>query len=155
MGILRRQPKPDQASDWIQPGQMINQPGQPGQPGAAGSPGGGPGPTAGPPVPVRLRPVTAAGPGDWLRGALRLAPGSLMWTPDSGVSASPVELAAATALPGQGGVPSRKHAMFVDLQTAAGQFQLDMDPVLFEMSQELVAEEAAKAGGPVPDPGFG
>ena len=164
MGILRRQPKPDQASDWIQPGQLINQPGQPGQPGQPATPGspgggpvpdGGPGPTAGPPVPVRLRPVTAAGPGDWLRGALRLAPGSLMWTPDRGVSASPVELAAATALPGQGGVPSRKHAMFVDLRTAAGQFQLEMDPVLFEMSQELVAEEAAKRGGPAADPGFG
>ncbi len=32
-----------------------------------------------------------------------------------------------------------------DLQTPAGQFQLDLDPVLFGMSQELVAEEAAKA----------
>ncbi len=129
---------------------MINQPGAP------GSPGGGPGPTAGPPVPARLRPVTAAGPGDWLSGALRLGPGSLMWAPDSGVSASPVELAAATTLPDQGGGGrSRKQAMLVDLQTPAGQFQLDMDPVLFEMSQELVAEEAAKRGGPAADPGFG
>ena len=132
---------------------MINQPRAPGSP-------GGPGPTAGPPVPARLRPVTAAGPGDWLRGALRLGPGSLMWTPDSGVSASPVELAAATPLPGttlpdQGGGRSRKHAMVVDLQTPACEFQLEMDPVLFEMSQELVAEAAARRGGPAVDPGFG
>ena len=146
MGLLRRQPKQGQASDWIQPGQMINQPGAPGSPGS-------PGPMAGPPVPARLRPVTGAGPGDWLRGALRLGPGSLMWTPDSGVSASPVELAAATTLPGQGGGRSRKQAMLVDLQTPAGQFQLEMDPVLFEMSQELVAEEAARRGGPAASPG--
>jgi hypothetical protein len=149
VGILRRQPKPDQASNWIQPGQMINQPGTP------GSPSGGPGPTVGPPVPARLRPVTAAGPGDWLRGALRLGPGSLIWTPDSAVSASPVELATATALPNQGGGRSRKQAMTVDLQTPQGQFQLEMDPVLFEMSQELVAEEAARRGGPAADPGVG
>ena len=123
-----------------------------GQPGGAGAPGA-PGPTAGPPVPARLRPVTAAGQGDWLRGALRLAPGSLMWTPDSGVSASPVELATATALPNQGGGRSRKQAMLVDLQTPEGQFQLEMDPVLFEMSQELVAEEAAKRQGPGAGPG--
>ncbi len=45
--------------------------------------------------------------------------------------------------------------MVVDLQTPAGQFQLEMDPVLFEMSQELVAEEAARRGGPAVDPGFG
>ena len=145
VGLLRKQPKQGQASDWIQPGQMIMQPGGP----------GASGPTAGPPVPVRLRPVTAAGPGDWLRGALRLGPGSLMWTPDSGVSASPVELATATTLPDQGGGRSRKQAMLVDLQTPAGQFQLDMDPVLFEMSQELVAEEAARRGGPAADPGAG
>ncbi len=131
---------------------MINQPGQPGAP---GSPGGWPGPTAGPPVPVRLRPVTPAGPGEWLSGALRLGPGSLLWTPDSGVGADPVELATATTLPGQGGGRSRKQGKLVDLQTPAGQFQLDMDPVLFEMSQELVAEEAARRGGPAADPGFG
>jgi hypothetical protein len=145
VGLLRKQPKQGQASDWIQPGQMIVQPGGP----------GASGPTAGPPVPARLRAVTAAGPGGWLRGALRLGPGSLMWTPDSGVSASPVELAAATARPDQGGGRSRKQAMLVDLQTPAGQFQLEMDPVLFEMSQELVAEEAARRGGPAADPGFG
>ncbi len=130
---------------------MITQPGGPGAPGRPG----GPGPTARPPVPARLRLVTAAGQGDWLHGALRLGPGSLMWTPDTGVSASPVELAAATTLPGQGGGRSRKQAMLVDLQTPDGQFQLDMDPVLFEMTQELVAEEAAKRQGPGAGPGAG
>ena len=134
---------------------MINQPGAP------GSPGGGPAPTAVAPVPVRLRLVTAAGPGDWLPGALRLGPGSLVWAPDSGAGADPVELATATALPGtdlpgQGGRGrSRKQAAVVDVQTPAGQFQLDMDPVLFGMTQELVAEAAARRGGPAAEPGFG
>jgi hypothetical protein len=77
-----------------------------------------------------------------------------MWTPDGGVSASSVELATATALPNQGGGRSRKRAMVVDLQTPQGQFQLEMDPVLFEMTQELVAEEAARRQGPGAGPGF-
>lgn len=108
----------------------------------------------GPPVPARLRPVTAAGQGEWLRGALHLAPGSLRWTPDSGVSAQPVELATAMMLPDSGGGRSRKSAMHVDLQTPDGQFQLELDPVLFEMSQQLVTEEAAKRAGPTPGPGI-
>ncbi|HUZ54501.1 MAG TPA: hypothetical protein VMU94_18505 [Streptosporangiaceae bacterium] len=117
---------------------MIAQPGGP----------GAPAPTVGPPVPARLRPVTAAGQGDWLGGALRLAPGSLLWTPDSGVSANPVELATATTVPDQGGGRSRKPATLVDLETAEGRFQLELDPVLFEMSQQLVTEEADKRRGP-------
>ena len=44
-------------------------------------------------------------------------------------------------------------AMVTDVQTPAGRFQLELDPVLFEMSQELVAEEAAKRAGPAADPG--
>jgi hypothetical protein len=31
--------------------------------------------------------------------------------------------------------------------------RLEFDPVLFEMSQELVADEAAKRAGPTSDPG--
>jgi hypothetical protein len=106
-----------------------------------GAPAGPPGP-GGPPVPVRLRPLTADGPsGDWLPGALHLTPGSLRWEPDSGGtggSVEPVELATASVIPPQGRTRG-KQAMVTDLQTPSGQYQLDMDPVLFGMSQELVA----------------
>ncbi len=137
MGVFRKQAKQGQASEWIQPGQMISQ--------LAGQ-GGQPGPGARP-VPARLRAVHATGPGEWLRGALRLAPGSLLWEPDPGISAGPVELATATAdpAPGRRGRP----ATVTDVQTPAGRFQLELDPVLFEMSQELVAGQA----GPAADPG--
>jgi hypothetical protein len=141
VGVFRKQGKQGQASDWIAPGQMISQ--------LAGQ-GGQPGPGARP-VPARLRAVHAAGPGGWLRGALRLAPGSLLWEPDPGINADPVELATARAVP----APSRRGtpATVTDVQTPAGRFQLELDPVLFEMSQELVAEEAARRAGPAADPG--
>jgi len=145
VGLLRKQPKQGQASDWIQPGQMIAQFGGPGAPGA-------PGPAAGLPVPARLRPVTTAGQGDWLPGALRLAPGSLLWEPDGGVGSASVELATATMIPAPGNRPG-KHGTLVDLVTPDGRFELEMDPVLFGMSQELVAEEAAKRHGSAADPG--
>lgn len=129
MGLLRRQPKQNQASDWVQPGQVISQLGAP-----AGPPGSG-----GPPVPARLRPLTAAGPaGDWMPGALHLSKGSIRWEPDPAGQGEPVELAAAMILPPQGKARG-KQAMVTNLQTPAGQFQLDMDPVMFGMSQELVA----------------
>ena len=138
VGILRKQPKQGQASDWIQPGQMISD--------LAGPPGTFS--AAGPPVPVRMRPLPAAGNTGWLPGALILSPGSLMWRPDSGVSAEPVELAAATILPPQdaGGGKHRPGvaATLLDVETPAGRFQLEMDAVLFEMTQELVAEAAAQ-----------
>lgn len=76
-----------------------------------------------------------------------MSPGSLLWQPDSGVSAQPVELAAATMLPAEDW-GKRRASMLVELETPAGRFQLDMDPMLFEMSQELVAEAAAREGSP-------
>ncbi len=127
MGLFRKDPKPGSPGDWIRPGQAMSQPGRPGAQ----------------PVPARLRRVDAAGHGDWLRGALRLTPGSLLWEPDVGVPASPIELAAATVVPAPG---PRGPQMITSLQTPTGLFQLDLDPVLFEMSQELVAGPAVQPG---------
>jgi hypothetical protein len=130
-------------TDWIQPSQILSQLGDLSGP-------GGPSGTGGPPVPVRLRPLTIAGlVGDWLPGALHLKPGSIQWRPDDGLSAEPVELATATILPpsGTGRKGKRIPVMLTDLETQAGRFQLEMDPVMFDMTKELVAEEAAKRQG--------
>lgn len=141
VGLFRKQGKQGQPSDWIAPGQMIFQP---------TGPGGQPG-TGARPVPARLRVVHNDKPAEWLPGALRLSPGSMLWEPDPGINADPVELATAWAVP----APSRRGAppTITDVQTPAGRFQLELDPMLFEMSQELVAEEAAKRAGPGADPG--
>ena len=141
VGVFRRQGKKDQASEWIAPGQMTSQPTGPGM--RSGQ--------AAQPVPTRLRVVYDNGPGEWLRGALRLAPGSLVWEPDAGVNADPVELAISRAVPAQGRRGTSAMATFVE--TPTGRFELDLDPVLFEMSRELVAEEAARRAGPPADPG--
>jgi hypothetical protein len=140
VGLFRKQGKQGQASDWIAPGEMISQ---------QAGPGRQPGP--GVPVPVRLRVVHDDGPGDWLRGALRLAPGSLLWQPDAAVNAGPVELATALAVqaPGRRGAS----ATVICVETPAGRFELEMDLVLFEMSQELIAGEAADRAWPPADPG--
>jgi hypothetical protein len=140
MGVFRKQKKQDQASDWVSPGQMTYQPAGPGGPPGAGARS----------VPVRLRALHDDGPGQWLRGALRLAPGSLLWEPDEGISADPVELATAWAAPAPG---RRGPDMATHVETPAGRFQLELDPDLFQMSQELVAEQAAKRTGPPADPG--
>jgi hypothetical protein len=140
MGVFRKQKKQGQASDWVSPGQMTYQPAGPGGPRGAGAR----------PVPVRLRALHDDGPGEWLRGALRLAPGSLLWEPDEGISADPVELATAWAAPAPG---RRGPDMATHVETPTGRFQLELDPDLFQMSQELVAEEAAKRTGPPADPG--
>jgi hypothetical protein len=136
VGLFGKDKKQDQGSDWVQPAQLLSQLGQPG-----GSPGGAPR-QGGQPVPVRLRSLTGAGPaGDWLPGALHLATGSISWQPDGGVSAEPVELATATILPPSSVQPRKGRgmpAMITEVETQAGRFQLDMDPVLFDMSQELV-----------------
>jgi hypothetical protein len=139
MGVFRKK-KQDQASDWVSPGQMPYQPAGPGGQGGAGSR----------PVPARLRALRDDGPGEWLRGALRLAPGSLLWEPDEGISADPVELATAWSAPAPG---RRGPDMATHVETPTGRFQLELDPDLFQMSQELVADQAAKHAGLPADPG--
>jgi hypothetical protein len=128
VGLLRKQPKKDEPSDWVQPGQVLSQLNAPAAP-----PGSG-----GPPVPARLRLLTATGAtAGWMPGALHLSPGSIRWEPEPGGTGKPVELSAAMILPQQGKARG-KQDLLTWLQTPAGQFQLDMDPVLFQMTQELV-----------------
>ncbi|HUJ05274.1 MAG TPA: hypothetical protein VLX31_04085 [Streptosporangiaceae bacterium] len=134
MGLFHKDRNQGSPGGWIGPGQSMPQPGGPGAR----------------PVPARLRRLDAAGQGgDWLRGALRLAPGSLLWEPGAGVHASPVELAAATVVPGPA---LGRQAMVTSLQTPVGLFQLELDPVLFEMSQELVAGPPVQPGPADPGP---
>ena len=144
MGLFGKDKKQDQGgSDWIQPSQILSQLGDLSGP-------GGPTGTGGPPVPARLRPLTSAGHGgNWMPGALLLKPGSIRWEPGDGISAEPVELATATILPpaDTGRKGRRMPVMVTDLETPAGRFQLEMDPVMFDMTKELVAEEAAKRAG--------
>lgn len=105
----------------------------------------------GAPVPARLRAVTASGHGHWNDGTLRLTPGSLLWVPDREDSGQPVELATATILPPSG--TGIQDSFCTDIETAAGRFQIEMDPVLLRMSQELVADGPSNpAAGPVPQP---
>ena len=143
VGLFGKDKKQDRGSDWIQPAQLLA---ELGAPRAAGS--------GGQPVPARLRLMTGAANSDWLNGALVLTPGSIVWQPDAGVTAQPVELATAMVLPGTT-IQGRRSglAMVTEVETTAGRFQLDMDPQLFEMTQELVAEEAAKRAGPPAGPG--
>jgi hypothetical protein len=148
MGILRKQPKQGKATDWISPAQMAPpvSPELAGQPVFGGQAMSGGLPTDMPPVPIRLRAMTPAGGAGWLDGALYLSPGSLLWQPDGGVSAQPVELASAAMVPvtdiGKRG-PAYL-AILVEVETPAGRFQLETDPELFQMSQQLVAEAAGR-----------
>lgn len=113
---------------------MLSQLNAPAAPPGSGGPQG----SGGPPVPARLRPLTAAGAsGDWIPGALHLSSGSIRWEPEAAGTGDPVELVTAMIIPPQGKTRGRQD-LVTYLQTPAGQFQLDMDPVLFQMSQELV-----------------
>lgn len=96
------------------------------------------------PVPTRLRLVAQGSPGPWLQGALQLSPGSLLWVPDKAGSSQPIELATATRAFITPGDPAFGNSSNVtDLETPAGHVQLELDPTLFEMSQELVTGEAS------------
>ena len=147
----RGEPKQSKPTDWINPVQMApgGPPGLGGQPTPFGEPVLGGEPMLGgipmsefKPVPVRLRAMSAVGGSDWLDGALHLAPGSLLWQPDGGVSAQPVELSAATMLPVQGTGKGRSAnlAMLVEVEMPTGRYQLEIDPEVFEVCQELVTE---------------
>lgn len=72
---------------------------------------------------------------------MRLNPGSILWVPQAGVRAVPVELATAPVV----SVTRERKAGFdvIELEAALGRVQIDHDAGLFEMVQEEVAEMAA------------
>ncbi len=83
--------------------------------------------------------------GDWLPGTLRINPGSLIWVPEPGVPAVPVDLTRAVIVNVMS--TGKRGGAFanVEIDTPAGRVQLEQDPDMFAMTLELVAEEAAWA----------
>jgi hypothetical protein len=94
-------------------------------------------------VPVRLRLARPDEHGKWLRGAMRMAPGSLIWEPAKGVDAPSVELAHATVLPPATPAKTRRKStqagQLVALETPMGRADLELAPKIFAGVQELVA----------------
>jgi hypothetical protein len=98
-------------------------------------------PTAGPPVPVRLRVPSPTGKaGDWLPGTLRINPGSLIWVPEPGVPAVPVDLTRAVIVNVMN--TGKRGGAFanVEIDTPAGRVQLEQDPDMFAMTLEMIAQ---------------
>jgi len=105
-------------------------------------------------LPVRLRFIGSDEHGKWLRGAMRMAPGSLIWEPAKGVDAPSVELAHATVLPAEAPVKRRRRSTqpgrVVAVETPIGRAALEFPPELFAAVQEMTAAMAAPrpADGP-------
>ena len=101
-------------------------------------------PTAGPPVPLQLRMIPPTGPGPWLPGSMRLNPGSVIWVPEAGVRAVPVELASAPMAGAARVRVGKNWSDVVELETAIGMVQIDTDPQLWALVLEEVGEMAAR-----------
>jgi hypothetical protein len=104
---------------------------------------------------VRLRmqaPGAEAGP--WLRGEIRVRPGSLLWEPAAGVHAVPAELAAAAIVPDDAG-PDAGRGRAVTVDTPAGRVRLECDPGLLAVLQHAAADQVflpvVPLGGGLPD----
>jgi hypothetical protein len=92
-------------------------------------------------IPVRLRRETGGPAGPWLRGAIHVRPGSLLWEPARGVHATPTELAAATIVPENAGRDANGgRAVIVD--TPTDRIQLECDAELFALLQRIGTELA-------------
>lgn len=96
---------------------------------------------------VRLRFTGPDEHGKWLRGAMRMAPGSLFWEPAKGVDAPSVELAHATVHPAAAPVKKRRRSTqpsrVVAVETPIGTAELEFPPELFAAVQEMTAAMAA------------
>jgi hypothetical protein len=108
--------------------------------------------------PARLRLGAPGGPaGRWLRGAVHVRPGSLLWEPGRGVHAVPVELASATIVP-EGAGRRAKSGRAITVDTPTGRIQLECGAETFALIQRIATELANSSqpqtnAGPV-TPGF-
>lgn len=104
-------------------------------------------------LPARIRLVGPDEHRKWLRGAMRMAPGSLIWEPAKGVDAASIELAHATVLQAAAQAKTRRRSTkpnrLVALETPIGGADLELAPELFVAIQELAAAMAGtrSAGG--------
>jgi hypothetical protein len=95
--------------------------------------------------PARLRLEAPGGPaGRWLRGAVHVRPGSLLWEPAGGVHAAPVELAPATIVPGDAGRHA-KSGRAITVDTPTGRIQLECGAETFALIQRIAAELASSS----------
>jgi hypothetical protein len=94
-------------------------------------------------IPARLRlvPPDRGLTGPWLRGAIQVSPGSLMWEPGRGVQAPPIDLTSATAVP-QDADSTAKSMGTAILATSTGRIQLDHDTAMVALLQRIAAEQA-------------
>jgi hypothetical protein len=92
--------------------------------------------------PARLRLEGPDGQaGRWLRGAIRVRPGSLLWEPARGVRAAPAELTSATIVPGGAG-PDGASGRGVTVDTPTGRIQLDCGASLLALLQRSATDLA-------------
>jgi hypothetical protein len=93
-------------------------------------------------IPARLRLEAPDSPaGGWLRGAIRVRPGSLLWEPATGVRAAPAELREATIV-ADGAGRDAKSGRAVTVDTSSGRIQLDCGAELFSLLQRIATELA-------------
>jgi hypothetical protein len=93
-------------------------------------------------IPARLRLVPPDGglTGRWLRGAIHVRPGSLLWEPGRGVQAPPIDLTTATAVPHDADSKAESTGIVI-LATSTGQIQLDHDRAMIALLQRIAAEQ--------------
>ncbi|HEX6449789.1 MAG TPA: hypothetical protein VF060_10050 [Trebonia sp.] len=93
-------------------------------------------------IPARLRPEAPDGAaGGWLRGAIHVRPGSLLWEPATGVRAAPAELTAAVIVP-DGAARDAKRGRAVTLDTPSGRIQLECGAEIFTLLQHIATDLA-------------
>ena len=92
--------------------------------------------------PTRLRLESPDGHvGPWLRGAIHLRPGSVLWEPARRVHAVPAELASATIAPANGGTHV-KGGRVLHLDTPTGRVQLECSGTMLAAFQRVAAQVA-------------
>jgi hypothetical protein len=97
-------------------------------------------------IPARLLlEAPGGGPsGRWVRGAIHVRPGSLLWEPAKGVQAAPAELVSATVVL-EGAGQDAKSGRAVTVDTPAGRIQLECGAEIFTLLQRIATELATSS----------